>query len=672
MASTAPANTAVALNTLDWVLVIVYFSALVLAIWLSTRKSSRAGSGTQSKPASEMFFLAGRSTTFFAVGASLFMSNIGSEHFIALAAAGATSGLAVASFEWMASIFVGVVLGRVFAPFYLRNSLHTVPKFLELRYAAGARRYHALATIMMAILTKVSATLYSGAIILRVLLGWPVWFSLIMILVLTTLYTSLGGLRAVIWTEVLQAFVLLAGGLALAVRSLQAVGSLAGLSELLAAQNRRQMLDLLQWPSSTTPWVEYPWPGIIFGLPALEVFYWCTDQVVVQRVLSAKSEAHARGGSLLCGFLKTLVPFMMVIPGLCAFLLFPEVAANPNQAYPTAVARLLPHGLLGLMVSAMLAALMSSLASTFNSTSTVVVYDFVIECCGLSRLSDKTLVLLGRIANIVLCAFSLAWIPIVEGMGEELYFYIQSVISYIAPPIAVVFVAGIAWRRATATGALCTLLVGGALGLVRFVVEVALRLAHREAPLGALGKIFFQSNFLYFAIFSWVFSSLLLVTVSLFTEPPSEQQLGLLFQEASASGSHVRTTAGNQIGESSSKQVVGASRYVADEPSSSDPAARQQTVELEIESFSGTENSDEAFSVDPEHTAPSMKRVASRDTLLAGEAASQEPLFSPQGEFSAAQETFSSAAPSRLTSAALDVLSVVLVAEILAFYIQFR
>ncbi|KAF6001839.1 hypothetical protein F1559_004138 [Cyanidiococcus yangmingshanensis] len=540
MTSTTPTAldpTTVALNALDWAFVLIYFSALVGVILLSTRFRSSSESTSRGDAESEQFFLAGRSTTFFAVGASLFMSNIGSEHFIALAAAGATSGLAVASFEWMASVFVGIVLGRVFAPFYLRTGLHTVPKFLQLRYAAGARRYHAMATVMMAILTKVSATLYSGAIILRVLLGWPVWFSLIMILVLTTLYTSLGGLRAVIWTEVLQALVLLSGGLALAVLSLRAVGNFAGLRELLVAENRVQMLDLLQWPSASRPWVEYPWPGIVFGLPALEVFYWCTDQVVVQRVLSAKSESHARGGSLFCGFLKTLVPFMMVIPGLCAYLLFPEVSKNPNYAYPTAVARLLPHGLLGLMVSAMLAALMSSLASTFNSTSTVVVYDFVIECCGGNRISDRTLVLLGRTANVVLCALSVAWIPIVEGMDEELYYYIQSVISYIAPPIAVVFVAGILWRRATAAAAMTTLLVGGALGLVRFVVEITLRLMHRNASLGFLGEVFFRSNFLYFAIFSWIFSAVLLIVVSLFTTRSSEQQLEVIFGSSVDAGS---------------------------------------------------------------------------------------------------------------------------------------
>jgi SSS family solute:Na+ symporter len=666
MDSNTSGTTRVALNPLDWACVLVYFTALVGAILLSTRFRSSSETNHRSDAESEQFFLAGRSTTFFAVGASLFMSNIGSEHFIALAAAGATSGLAVASFEWMASVFVGIVLGRVFAPFYLRTGLHTVPKFLQLRYAAGARRYHAIATIMMAVLTKVSATLYSGAIILRVLLGWPVWFSLIMILVLTTLYTSLGGLRAVIWTEVLQALVLLSGGLALAVQSLRAVGNFPGLTELLAAQNRREMLDLLQWPSSSRPWVEYPWPGIVFGLPALEVFYWCTDQVVVQRVLSAKSEAHARGGSLFCGFLKTLVPFMMIIPGLCAYLLFPEVSKNPNYAYPTAVARLLPHGLLGLMVSAMLAALMSSLASTFNSTSTVVVYDFILECCGPNRIADRTLVLLGRVANVILCALSVAWIPIVEGMNEELYYYIQSVISYIAPPIAVVFVAGIVWRRATATAAISTLLVGGALGLVRFLVEITLRLTHRSAPLGRVGKVFFQSNFLYFAIFSWMFSSALLALVSVFTAPPSERQLELIFGSGTETSSHPSVRPASRR-ETRSAEPKDESFFALDEQRDLATPIPEEAVVLETEPFSETEDSEKAWS-DPEALSRPSRRTSSDSGPRA-----RSPFAALRDESSSTGQPHRHRVHRRrYITTALDILSVVLVAEILAFYIRFR
>ncbi|KAK4537735.1 hypothetical protein CDCA_CDCA14G3760 [Cyanidium caldarium] len=672
----------VALQLSDWVCVSVYFGALAGAVLLATtlqRRRARAPANDVAE--SDGYFLAGRSTTFFGVGASLFMSNIGSEHFVALAAAGATSGLAVSAFEWMACVFVGVVLGRLFVPLYLRARLHTVPQFLQVRYSVACRRYHSVAVLLMAVLTKISATLYSGAIVLRVLLGWPVWLSLLLLLLLTALYTILGGLQAVIFTEILQAVVLLAGGLALSVLSLRSVGGFSGLGRILAADQRRPMLNVLQWPSATRSWVEYPWPGLLFGLPALELFYWCTDQVVVQRVFAAKSETHAQGGCLLCGFLKTLVPFMMVVPGLCARVLFAEVVDAPNTAYPTAVARLLPHGLLGLMVSAMLAALMSSLASTFNSTATIVAYDFVRDCCARRALPDKTLVLIGRLTTVALCGVAIAWIPVVDHMGEELYYYIQSVISFVAPPIAVVFLLGVLWQRATATAAFTTLALGGAVGLTRFVGETVLRLTGASPPLGKLGALFFTSNFLYFAIFSWMSAMLLMVALSLCTAAPTPSQLALLFG-GEAAGRSADTKALLRRQRASTARYGGVERE--EHGTAKRPAAAVVVMEAGESDGESVEEGDDGMGTwggnrmhsddDEAVEEESSDGVADIVERAARSLPAVEPAAGPSQPPMGASSSMPALRPSRFqwTTIVLDALTLILVAQVVALFIRFR
>mmetsp|Transcript_42139 Transcript_42139/g.164782 ORF Transcript_42139/g.164782 Transcript_42139/m.164782 type:complete len:610 (-) Transcript_42139:104-1933(-) len=516
--------TGAVLNSADVVIVVGYFVLLALLLGLlSWRKKVRAshasedGEGMRVKD-SEDFFLAGRNATWVGVGCSLFMSNIGSEHFVALAGSGANSGLAVASFEWLASVFITLVLGYLFVPFYLSTRITTVPEFLSVRFSTAARVYIAVVTVFTGVVVKICVTLYSGSLVLQSLLGWSPWASLLSLVIGTCIYTVIGGLEAVIMTEIVQAFVLLLGGLPLAILSVQAAGGWSDMSQAIISESpdRKWMLHLFQ-PANGPDWVEFPWPGIVLGLPAMEVFYWCTDQVITQRVLAAKSIAHAKGGCVLTAYAKLLIPPIMVLPGLCARVLYPEVRKNSNLAFPMIVSNILPHGLLGLMVAAMLAALMSSLASTYNSTSAIISYEFYKRLR--PRSTDRSLVIVGRVSIVLLTIIGILWIPVISKTGDGLYLYIQSIISYVAPPIAVVYLAGILWKGATPRAATVTLFSGGLIGFIRFVLESVFKIMENP-PKNAFLSVCVYSNFLYFAFFSTCFSVFLLTICSLFTEAP--------------------------------------------------------------------------------------------------------------------------------------------------------
>mmetsp|Transcript_6679 Transcript_6679/g.20237 ORF Transcript_6679/g.20237 Transcript_6679/m.20237 type:complete len:621 (+) Transcript_6679:326-2188(+) len=526
------------LNVADVLIIVAYFVFILgLSVRISMKRRARGvveeleeRDGALS-PESEEFFLAGRNTSWLGVGCSLFMSNIGSEHFVALASSGATSGLAVANFEWIATMYITLALGYLFVPFYIGTNIRTIPEFLSVRFCKAARLYIAMVTVFTGVVVKICVVLYSGSIVLEALLGWSSWLSLTALILATCIYTVVGGLEAVISTEIVQAFVLLLGGIPLAILSLRSVGGWEKLSTSLIAEStdRRWMLHLLQ-PLRGVDWVEFPWTGILFGLPAMEVYYWCTDQVVAQRVLAAKSVVHAKGGCVLTAFAKLLIPPIMVLPGMCARVLFQDVRTEPNRAFPTAVAELLPNGLLGLMVAAMLAALMSSLASTYNSTSAIISYDFYRQLH--PRASERTLVLVGRLSIVVLTAIGILWIPIVSRISSGLYVYIQSIISYVAPPIAVVYTGGVFWRRATPAAAVVTLYLGGLLGLARLVAEIVLKSLEKHTS-NAFLSFAVYSNFLHFALFSTCLSTAVLVLVSLCTHPAGQEQTDAVFAQAS-------------------------------------------------------------------------------------------------------------------------------------------
>jgi solute:Na+ symporter, SSS family len=492
-------------HPLDLAILIAYFAVVfgIGAYFFRRAKTSKS------------YFLADRSVGWIAVGASLFASNISSEHFIGLAGSGASSGLAVGSFEWLA-VFMCIILGWVFVPFYLRSGVYTMPEFLERRYGPACRWYLTSVSVIAYVVTKISVSLYAGALVLRAVLGWDFYTSATVMVIATGIYTVFGGLAAVIYTELLQAVVLLLGAVALTLIGLDQAGGMAALRAALPPD----FFHMIK-PASDPA---FPWTGIFLGAPILGIWYWCTDQMIVQRVLGAKSEAHARGGAILCGVLKILPVFVLVLPGLIARALYPDVGGD--EAYPTMILRLLPPGLTGFMVAALMAALMSSLAATFNSASTLVTFDVykVLR----PQVTEAQLVRAGRLVTVVMVGLSLVWVPFIKYLSSEVYIYLQSVQAYISPPIAAVFLFGVFWPRANRQGAIASLIAGAVLGAARFLFELNKTAAFvAESPiLSALVGI----NFLHFAILLFAVSVILLVTVSLATQPESVSKLrGLTF-----------------------------------------------------------------------------------------------------------------------------------------------
>ncbi len=505
------------LATLDWFVVGVYFILVFgVAIWATMRE--RSGRET-----SQDYFLAGRDAGWFLVGGSLFASNIGSEHLVGLAGTGAASGVAVAQFEILASLIL-LLLGWLFVPFYLASGVFTMPEFLQRRYSEGARWYLAVISIIGYVLTKISVTIAAGGIVFEALMGIDFWTGALVVVVVTGVYTIFGGLRAVLYTDLLQMFVLIGGAIAVMFLGLNALGGWDALTE----QVGPGFLSL--WKPMSDP--DFPWTGILFGAPILGVWYWCTDQFIVQRVLAAHDQDHARRGTIFAGYLKILPLFIFVIPGVIAYALAQQgrlELATPDQALPTLIGVLLPIGLRGLVVAGLLAALMSSLSSVFNSTSTLFTLDVYKKLH--PEASERRLVLVGRIATGALVGFGLLWIPFMQLISGQLYQYLQSVQAYISPPIAAVFLIGILWRRVNATGAMAALLTGFVLGMGRLVVEISQPAGGYEdavASVPALG-VFLSTyagiNFLHFALFLFLICTAVLIGVSLLTPPPPEEKV---------------------------------------------------------------------------------------------------------------------------------------------------
>jgi SSS family solute:Na+ symporter len=490
------------LVALDVAIIVLYFLGVFAIGFYFVRKGRTTAD----------YFLASRDAAWWAIGASLFSSNIGSEHFIGLAGSGAASGLAVGHFEWLAAMIL-LVLGWVFVPFYLRSNVYTMPEFLERRYNPACRTYLAAISLVAYVFTKISVAIFAGALVLQAVLGWSMWKSALALVVATGVYTVAGGLAAVIYTEVMQTVVLIVGALALMFIGLDQVGGFAGLE----ARVPEGFFHMMKPPDHP----DFPWTGIFFGAPILAVWYWCTDQVIVQRVLAAKDEGHAKAGAVLAGFLKILPVFMLVVPGMIARALYPEeMAADSNAAFPLLVVRLMPVGLVGLMVASMLAALMSSLASVFNSSSTIFTMDFYRKLRPAA--GERELVNVGRLATVIMVGLGLLWIPFMKYINAQLYVYLQSVQAYISPPIAAVFLLGVFWPRATGAGALAALLSGFVLGAARFLLE----LSYAGQPMAeGLLRTYVRMNFLHFAILMFVICLAVLIGVSLATPSPDLRKL---------------------------------------------------------------------------------------------------------------------------------------------------
>ncbi len=491
------------MSGLDGVCLVAYFILTASIGWFAGRRS---------RGDARAYFLGGGSIGWLAIGASLFASNISSEHFIGLASTGGRSGLAVGQFEWLACLIL-LLLGWLFVPFYLRTGVFTMPEFLETRYNRGCRTYLSIVSLIAYIFTKVSVSLYAGALVLKAVIGVDEWTGATIIILVTGAYTIFGGLRAVIYTDYMQAGVLIGGATILTVIAVSKVGGLSALSQGVDPE----FFNL--WKPSDHP--DFPWTGILFGAPILGIWYWCTDQMIVQRTLAARGVDDARRATLMAGYLKILPVFILVLPGVAGAILFPDVARDaPNQMYATMVRELLPAGVRGIVMASLLAAVMSSLSSVFNSTSTIVTMDFYRR--HYPDATQQQLVRVGQIATLVIVVIGMLWIPFIQYFSDQLYIYLQSVQAYVSPPIAAVFLVGILWRRASGAAALAALLTGFVLGAVRFVTELGVKSGRIT---GELAAAIAGINFLHFAILLFAVSLVVLIVVSVITTSPSPSNL---------------------------------------------------------------------------------------------------------------------------------------------------
>jgi solute:Na+ symporter, SSS family len=493
-------------SLLDWIAIFLYFGVIAgISYWSISKK----------KESAQDYFLAGRNIGWFVVGTSILASNVGSEHVVGLSGTAAKSGVVMGHYELHS--WICLLLGWVFVPFYIRSNVFTMPEFLERRFNSTARWFLSVVSLLSYILTKVSVTVYAGAIVIATFLGFDFWTSALVLVVITGVYTVLGGMHAVAYTEALQAVVLLLGSTLLTVLGLIELG---GWDQLIASvpSERLNMFPPLSDPN-------FPWAGILFASPIVGIWYWCTDQYIVQRCLIAKNEQEARRGTIFAAYLKLFPFFIFLVPGLIAAALAATgklQLESTDQAFPALVKTLLPSGLKGLIAGGLLAALMSSLASVFNSSSTLFTMDIYSKLR--PNTSQKKLVTVGRIATTVVVLLGILWIPIMSGISGVLYQYLQSVQSYLAPPIAAVFLLGVFVKRINAKGAISALVVGFVIGMLRIFLEL------KKESLSGFLYDFANLNFLYFCICLFIFSILLLIAVSLLTEKPQEAQIaGLTF-----------------------------------------------------------------------------------------------------------------------------------------------
>ena len=498
------------LETLDWFVLGGYFFALILvAVWVAVQKNKNT----------EDYFLAGRNVGWFVIGASIFASNIGSEHVVGLAGTGFESGTPMAHYELHA--WIVLLLGWLFLPFYIRSGAFTMPEFLEKRFDSRSRWFLSLFSLVAYVLTKVSVTIYAGGIVVSELLGIPFWYGAIGVVVFTGIYTVIGGMKAVIYTEALQAIVLIIGSFIITYLGLQEVGGWNELRNIVVAESPNHFN---MWRPMTDP--DFPWTGLLFGGTIVGVWYWCTDQYIVQRTLAANNIKIGRRGAIFGAYLKLLPIFIFLIPGIIAFALSikdPTIfyIEKADRAFPMLVKTLLPVGLKGLVAGGLMAALMSSLASVFNSCSTIFTIDIYKKLRPLE--SEKKLLNIGKIATTVIVILGIIWIPIMEKIGGGvMYQYLQNVQSYIAPPVTAVFLLGIIWKRVNAEAAITTLLAGLILLVLRLGSEIYYQ------PIITSGQVidnfmfaFATVNFSHMAILMFIFSVLLCVSVSILTSPPN-------------------------------------------------------------------------------------------------------------------------------------------------------
>lgn len=491
------------LDALDWVFIGIYFLVLLgIAVWVIKKKQSNT----------EDYFLAGRNVGWFVVGASIFASNIGSEHVVGLAGAGAGDKLPMLIYEIQA--WVVLLLGWVFLPFYARSGVFTMPEFLEKRFDSRSRWILSVFSIAAYVLTKISVTIYAGGVVVSALLGIDFWTGALSTVILTGIYTVLGGMRAVVYTEAVQTVVLIAGAAALTFIGVEHVGGWKSMTETVTPEY------LNMWRPMSDP--EFPWLPLLITSSIVGVWYWCTDQYIVQRALTAKNIKEGRRGTIFGALLKLFPVFLFLIPGVIALTMKMRGELqwdSPDQAFPVLMSNLLPSGLRGLVAAGLLAALMSSLASVFNSVSTLFTVDIYKKLR--PNTPEKQLVRTGQIATVVVVIIGIIWIPIMANISGVLYEYLQKVQSYIAPPITAVFLLGIFHKRINSQGACITLIVGFIAAAFRIVLELIKGSLNPNGIWFKLGDI----NFLTFGAWFFLFCIVLIIVVSLLTKAPTDEKV---------------------------------------------------------------------------------------------------------------------------------------------------
>ena len=529
---------------LDWIVIAIFAVALIgVIVWVMRQKQNNAAD----------YFLGGKDATWIAIGASIFASNIGSEHLIGLAGSGASSGMAMAHWEiqgWMI-----LLLGWVFVPFYSRSMVYTMPEFLERRFNPQSRTILATISLISYVLTKVAVTVYAGGLVFQQVFGieelWGIdffWIAAIGLVLLTALYTIFGGMKSVLYTSVLQTPILLLGSLIILVLGLKELGGWDEMMRICSSVKVNEYGDSMVNLIRDNGDPQYPWLGALIGSAVIGFWYWCTDQFIVQRVLSGKDEKEARRGTIFGAYLKLLPVFLFLIPGMIAFALhqnaleagsegFLPMLANGNvnsdAAFPTLVAKLLPAGVKGLIVCGILAALMSSLASLFNSSAALFTIDFYQRYR--PDTDPKKLVRIGQAATVVIVILGILWIPVMRSVGDVLYLYLQDVQSVLAPGIAAAFLIGVLWKRASAMGGMWALLSGLIIGLTRLSAKVYY--SNSDIIPGTdpswFQYLFYDCNWLFFCGWMLVFCLAVGVIVSLCTKAPSEEKIqGLVFGTA--------------------------------------------------------------------------------------------------------------------------------------------
>ncbi|NXK60203.1 SC5A9 protein, partial [Sylvietta virens] len=538
-----PGDTAAAFAVADIVVLVLYFAfILTVGIWSSIRASQGTIGG---------YFLAGRSMSWVPIGASLMSTDVGSGSFMGLAGTAAAGGLAVGGFEWNA-IWPLLALGWIFVPVYIAAGVVTMPEYLQKRF--GGQRiqiYMSVLSLILYIFTRISADIFAGALFIQISLGWNLYLSTVLLLAVTAVYTIVGGLTAVIYTDLLQTVIMVLGALVLMFIGFEKVGWYEGLQEKYSTAipkvtvpnttchlPRADAFNLFRDPITG----DLPWTGLIFGLTVVALWCWCTDQVMVQRALSAKNLSHAKGGSVFAGYLKLFPVFFIVMPGMISRALYPDevgcvdpeickrvcgaAVGCSNIAYPKLVIELMPDGLRGLMIAVMMAALMSSLTSVFNSSSTLFVVDIWQRVR--RHASEQELMVVGRVFILILVIVSILWIPVIQSANSgKIFDYIQSIASYLTPPVTALFILAIFWKRINEPGAFWGLVAGLAVGLVRMIMDLIYSAPScgEEDRRPAVVK---DVHYLHFALILCALTAIVMAIISLCTPPIPEEKLDSL------------------------------------------------------------------------------------------------------------------------------------------------